>query len=221
MSTYDFVLSLPKVKGTIKICITNRQLLTGTSSYTPEVRAQILARLELIAAKNLASAIILREKDLSEEDYADLAQAAAKLCARYNLPLILHNFPAVAASFNPPLPLHLSMEKLRELKKHCAAENLQSNYFPVLGASTHTVAEALEAEALGVSYITASHIFPTACKPDLAPRGLVYLEAASKTVSVPVLALGGIHEPQLAACLEAGAAGVCQMSEYFARDAEL
>ena len=59
-----------------KICITNRQLLTGTTEYTAEVRERFLQRLSLIARHHLADGVILREKELSARQYEELAGAA-------------------------------------------------------------------------------------------------------------------------------------------------
>ncbi|MCQ2508799.1 MAG: thiamine phosphate synthase, partial [Dorea sp.] len=66
-------------------------------------------------------------------------------------------------------------------------------------------------------YVTASHIFPTDCKKGLAPRGVLYLRDVAASVKIPVYALGGIHEEQIETCIEAGAAGVCMMSDYMKR----
>lgn len=191
-----------------KLCITNRQLLTGTREDTPEVRAACLERLEEIARGHLADGVILREKDLSAQQYASLAQAAYEICRRYELPLILHRFSAVAAEFAPPLPVHLSMPDFLAWREQNPSGN-------AVGVSTHTVDEAVEAQRLGAAYITASHIFTTACKPGLPPRGLEYLRAVCSAVTIPVFALGGIHPAQIASCMEVGATGVCMMSEYY------
>lgn len=194
-----------------KLCITNRQLLTGTQADTPAVRSAFLTRLEEIARGHLADGVILREKDLSAQQYASLARAAYEICRRYELPLILHRFSAVAAEFAPPLPVHLSMPDFLTWRE----QNPSGNPIPAVGVSTHTVDEAVAAQRLGAAYITASHIFPTACKPGLPPRGLEYLRAVCSAVTIPVFALGGIHPAQIASCMEVGATGVCMMSEYY------
>lgn len=198
------------------LCISNRQLLTGSSDYNPSVRAQILERISLIASEHLADALILREKDLTWDQYKDLAEAVNSLCSSFDFPLILHHFVETAGVFTPALPLHLSVPDFLSLKEKEAAGLLSENSYTILGVSTHTVEEAVQAEKLGASYITASHIFPTECKKGLEPRGLHYLKEVCKAVSIPVYALGGIHnKDQIDACMYAGASGVCMMSEYF------
>ena len=86
--------------------------------------------------------------------------------------------------------------------------------FTVLGTSVHSVAEAREAEHLGVTYLTAGHIYVTDCKKGLAPRGLHFLQEVCKSVSVPVYGIGGIKfDPvQWQELQSAGATGGCIMS---------
>lgn len=83
-----------------------------------------------------------------------------------------------------------------------------------IGVSVHSREEAEKAEAMGASYLTAGHIFPTSCKKGLPGRGLGFLEELCASVSIPVYAIGGIHPENLHQIRGAGAAGACMMSEY-------
>ena len=199
-----------------KIAISNRNLLTGSNIYNEQVKTQLLDRISQIAQQHLTDALILREKDLTEEQYEDLAAAAMEICEREHFPLILHHFADVALEYSPVPPLHVSVPDFIALKQSSCRFGKGS--FPALGVSTHTVEEARMVEEMGASYITASHIFPTQCKPGLEPRGLEYLREVCEAVSIPVYALGGVHEPQIEACMQAGASGVCMMSEYFKKE---
>ena len=67
--------------------------------------------------------------------------------------------------------------------------------------------------SLGADYLTAGHIFPTDCKKGLAPRGIDFLQNICQTVQVPVFGIGGIHPGNIEQVLDAGASGVCMMSE--------
>ena len=71
----------------------------------------------------------------------------------------------------------------------------------------------MQAKDAGATYLTASHIFATDCKKGLAPRGLSFLRETVRAVDIPVYALGGICADNAPACIQAGAAGVCVMSE--------
>lgn len=157
--------------------------------------------------QNGVDAVILREKDLSEREYEHLARDVIAICEEYHTLCILHSFKEAAKRLNHPY-IHLPMPQFLELKEE------ERQYFKVIGVSTHTVEEAKLAERKGANYITASHIFPTECKPGLAPRGLQYLREVCDSVAIEVYALGGIHPDNLQLCVEAGADGICMMSEY-------
>lgn len=154
-----------------------------------------------------ANMLILREKDLRPEEYEDLAKSVIKICQKQDKPCFLHTFVDIAKKLKHPF-IHLPMEAFLGLSMEDKA------FFDRIGVSTHTVDEAVQAQKLGASYVTASHIFPTACKEGLEPRGLDYLNQVTEAVSIPVYALGGIHEDKAGLCIKAGAAGVCMMSEY-------
>ena len=100
------------------------------------------------------------------------------------------------------LPLHILREMTAE----------QKGAFRVIGASCHSVEEAVEAQGLGCMYITAGHVFETDCKKDLPGRGLDFLKAVCGSVSIPVYAIGGISAGNLCAVRGAGASGACVMS---------
>lgn len=176
------------------ICVTSRALCRG----------DFLSRIEAIA-KASPAAILLREKELPEPAYRKLAKEVMALCSRYHVPCILHNFPETALALGAP-HLHLPLPLLRELSAG------QKARFSSLGASCHSVTDAVEAEALGCTYLIAGHIFPTDCKKGLSPRGLPFLAEVCAAVSIPVYAIGGIARGNIAAVRSAGAAGGCVMS---------
>ncbi|MGN0135068.1 MAG: thiamine phosphate synthase [Anaerotignum sp.] len=176
------------------LCVTNRSLC----------KEDFLQRVEKIAACR-PKGIILREKDLTEEEYKKLAEQVLKLCERYEVPCMLHSFADAAIKLgaeNIHLPLHI----LREL------DEKKKEKFKEIGASCHSVEEAQEAEKLGCTYITAGHVFATDCKKGLPPRGLTFLQAVCQSVSIPVYAIGGIGSENIDSVRKAGAKGACIMS---------
>lgn len=178
------------------ICFTNRNLC-------PE---DFLKRLKKVAASHLY-ATVLREKDLSETEYLDLATKTKTIYDSYGARLILHNFPKVARQLNFP-NIHLPLPILMQMSLS------ERNYFQILGASCHSVEDALLAEQLGCTYLTAGHIYETNCKPGLPPRGLDFLREVTQAVSIPVWGIGGITPENLPQVLACGAAGGCMMSEF-------
>ena len=164
------------------------------------------------AAERKPHAIILREKDLSEEEYEELADQVMKICKNQGVDCILHTYVEAARRLKCRkihLPLWLLEQKKSENK-----EFAKEYGFETVGVSTHSLKEAVLAESLGASYITAGHIFMTDCKKGLEPRGLDYLREVCEGVQIPVYAIGGIHPYNQEAPIEAGAAGVCMMSEF-------
>jgi thiamine-phosphate pyrophosphorylase len=79
----------------------------------------------------------------------------------------------------------------------------------LLGASAASVAEARDGETRGAAYIGAGPIWATPTKPDAGqPIGLDGLGAICRSVSIPVIAIGGVDAANAGACIEVGAAGV-------------
>ncbi len=82
----------------------------------------------------------------------------------------------------------------------------------LLGVSIHTLDEAREAVYGGADYLVAGTIFASQSHPDTAPQGVEYLRVVCASVSIPVLAIGGVTPTRVAGCVEAGAAGVAVLS---------
>lgn len=166
-------------------------------------------------------AIILREKDLPESEYALLAEEIMKICSRYGVPCILHTFVETAEKLNCPA-IHLPLPLLRRYRAEESEQEEKvklEERFSVIGTSVHSVEEAVEAEKLGATCITAGHVYATDCKKGLPPRGLPFLQAVCENVSIPVYAIGGIqmdgkqiNQKQMDEILSCGAKGGCVMS---------
>lgn len=167
-------------------------------------KEDFLLRIEKLA-KAKPKAIVLREKQLSESDYAVLAKKVIEICNKYNTQCILHNFPKVAEKLNHNA-LHLPLHILATLT------DKEKSQYEILGTSCHSVEDALKAERLGCTYITAGHIFDTDCKKGLPGRGLDFLKAVCNSVSIPVYAIGGISPENFSMVRNVGANGGCIMS---------
>lgn len=165
---------------------------------------EFLARIEKIAQAH-PSGIILREKDMEEKTYRELARCVLEICERYKTPCILHNFVEVAIELQA-VAVHLSLPVLRKLSQR------QKDRFMVIGVSCHSAEEAKEAESLGCTYITAGHIFDTKCKKGLPGRGILFLREICEITSVPVYAIGGIAKENIQEIRNTPAAGACVMS---------
>lgn len=181
-------------------CVTNRKLCGE----------DFLSRINKIAV-NKPDSIILREKDLSEDEYELLAKEVLKICNKNNIMCVIHSFPKVAKNLgcnNIHMPLHLLLEMSEEDK----------GFFNVKGASCHSVEDAITAEKAGCTYITAGHIFETDCKKGLAPRGTKLLKDIKAAVNIPVYGIGGIVPSNAGEVKAFGADGACIMSTFMKAD---
>lgn len=170
-------------------------------------------------------AIILREKDLSETEYAKLAKEVYNITKSYDVRLIIHTYINVARELGINT-VHMSLDNMRKYKgsfiddtddTHNKADicNKAGNNINIqIGCSIHSKDDAVEAWNMGAAYITAGHIYATDCKKGLAPRGLDFLKEVCGSVDIPVYAIGGIDidDGRREEVKKYGAAGSCIMS---------
>ena len=191
-------------RGRIIACITNRRLVKG----------DFLAQIERVAAMEMADWIIVREKDLRSEEYRMLFAKVARIVHKGGKKCLAHGRIALGMMSELGADgIHLPLDVLREWRAASGRQSGGEGAVQLVGASAHSATEIAEAAALGADYATLSPIFATACKPGVAPLGTAALAAACKASPLPVFALGGIGMDKLDACIEAGAAGCCMMSE--------
>ena len=172
------------------ICVTNRRLC----------KRDFFEQLRLISEAK-PEYIILREKDMREEDYFPLAEKALEICRSNGTKLICNTFLNAARGIKADgihLPLALAEKDTGSIRP--------------LGISIHSTDDALTAAELGADYLIYGHIFATDCKKGVEPRGVQALEKVCSAVDIPVYAIGGINPENAALTKAAGAAGVCLMS---------
>lgn len=178
------------------ICVSARQLSTD-----------FLKSIEMIAQSDV-EAIVLREKDLSENEYLLLAKDVKKICDKHNKKLIIHNFIDVAKK--------LGITNIQLPFSKFISEPYLHKDFESIGTSVHSVEDAVLAEKSGANYIVAGHIFETNCKKGLAPRGIEFLTKICRAVNIPVYAIGGIDNNSVSELKVVNCnnfSGVCVMSE--------
>ncbi len=190
----DLALAIEENAGRL-VAVTDRELCRG----------KIAERVEKLAKLGIR-AIILRDKASSEQEYLKLAEKAISVCENSGTELILHGRADAARQLGWK-KIHLPLLALE------ASEGTLEG-FETIGASCHSVSDALLAKKLGATYITASHIFETDCKKGLKGRGLGFLEEVCSKAELPVWALGGISPANYKMCLERGAEAACMMSVF-------
>jgi thiamine-phosphate pyrophosphorylase len=175
------------------ICVTNQKLC----------KDDFFSRIVQLA-KGKPHAILLREKDLDLTQYEHLAVKIKNICNVYQVPLIIHQNIKIAEKLELE-NIHLTMSDL-ELNKDKASKF-------IVGASVHSVAEAVKAQKLGAAYLIAGHIYSTDSKRGVPPRGLSFLKEVCASVHIPVFAIGGITNDKVQELTQVGTKGICVMSE--------
>lgn len=144
-----------------------------------------LKSIELIAKSGVKS-VILREKDLTENQYFELAKKVFDLLKGSSTELIIHKYISAAKQLKIK-KIHLPYTDFLQFENN-------DEYFETVGTSVHSAEQAINAEKCGADYITAGHIFRTDCKMGLKPRGIDFLKAVCESVDIPVYAIGGIDK---------------------------
>ncbi|MGY1811153.1 thiamine phosphate synthase [Blastococcus sp. SYSU D00820] len=143
-----------------------------------------------------ARAVVLRDKDLPDDERAGLAAALRDLLDPVGGLLLhggLHGAPAGA-------PVHLA-----------ARDPFPAVRPDLVGRSCHSAGELARARQEGCDYVFLSPLAPTASKPGYGPALGIGGLAALVPGAPPVLALGGVRPEDVAGCLAAGAHGVAVM----------
>lgn len=192
--------------------VTNRNLHADLVSKFKEILTEY-SKNEYLEGFEIDS-VILREKDLDDYEYEKLLlsflELEKELGLKERIKLCVHTKFELAIKYNIS-SVHLSMEDFEKLfisdKKKIFFES-----FKEIGVSVHSKEEAYRARVLGANYLIYGHIFETACKPGLPPRGLALLKDICESVDIPVFAIGGINKDNAYKAIENKAFGVCMMS---------
>lgn len=107
-----------------------------------------------------------------------------------------------------------------QLATHSIDISLVKNKFETLhiGCSVHSVEEAIAKEQAGAHYLLYGHIYDTASKQNVQPRGLTALSKVVHAVNIPVIAIGGIRPSNIADTLQTGASGIAVLSGILLAD---
>ena len=172
--------------------VTSQPLSAGRT--TPEiVEAALAGGVRLIQ---------LREKEMSLREYVRLAEQVRELTARAGALMIVNDRVDVALAAGAD-GVHLGQEDF----PIPAARRLGPDL--IIGASTHSVEEALKAQTEGASYINIGPIFPTGTKVwEGAFLGIEGLKQIAAVARIPFTVMGGIKREHILELLRAGASTI-------------
>ncbi len=162
-----------------------------------------------IFKKALASGIRiiqLREKDMPSRQLFEEAMTIKRLILRNKALFIINDYVDIAYIVDAD-GVHLGQDDmpLREARKILGKDK-------IIGISTHTLKQAIDAEDDGADYIGYGPIFYTNTKDAGRPTGISSLRRIRKHVSIPIVAIGGITIDNVREVLGAGADAVAMVS---------
>ena len=182
------------------IVITNRHLVQG----------DFLKQLEKVT-KLHPHALILREKDLTDDAYESLAKKVFDLCKREDITFFLHTKIEIARKIGCQ-NIHLSIPVLKGLSE--TEKKALTEDFCEISISCHSMEDVEIAMAGGATQIILGTIFETECKKGVLGKGVEFVREICQKCPLPVYARGGMNLQRLPLVIDAGAAGCCMMSGF-------
>ena len=154
------------------------------------------------ACRSGVTIIQLREKNLTTNQYYQLAKQVKEITDAYQVPLIIDDRLDICLAVDAA-GLHIGDD---ELPVSVARKVLGPE--KILGVTAKTVKRALEAETSGADYLGTGAIFPTTTKENAPITLISTLKTICQTVSIPVVAIGGLTSENIDQLAATGIAGV-------------
>ena len=159
------------------------------------------------ACRSGVTLVQLREKECSTREYYELAKKVKTITDTYQIPLIIDDRVDICLAVNAS-GVHIGADELPvEVVRNMIGKD------KILGVTAKTVERALEAEQHGADYLGVGAIYPTTTKVITQPTSIETLKAIATTVSIPIVAIGGIKEDNMEPLEGTGIAGVAIVSE--------
>ena len=167
------------------------------------------------ACQSGVTMIQLREKQLTTNQYYELAKMVKQITDTYQVPLIIDDRLDVCLAVDAA-GLHIGDD---ELPVSVARQVLGTE--KILGVTAKTVKRALEAEESGADYLGTGAIFPTTPKENAPITLISTLKDICQAVGIPVVAIGGLTCENIHQLSGTGIAGIAVVRDLMqARDIE-
>lgn len=182
--------------------------ITDSTNYSEE---EFLYRVEQALMGGI-TLLQLREKDKSTREYMDLAEKVHTLTKKYNVPLIIDDRVDVAVAIDAEgvhvgqsdMPVSIARKLMGDDK--------------IVGATTKTVEQAVEAYAQGADYLGVGAIYPTTTKVKTVLTSTETLGNICSAVPIPVNAIGGLNKDNIDVLKGIPIAGICVVSAIMKAD---
>ena len=180
--------------------VTDRSWL-GTQTLSQQVEQ---------ALRGGATCVQLREKELNPEDFLAEAKEIKGLCARYGVPLIINDNVELALKVDAD-GVHVGQEDMdaRDVRGLIGCDK-------ILGVTAKTIEQARKAQHNGADYLGSGAVFGSTTKSNAKPMTKALLQSICQSVTIPVVAIGGIHRGNIASLAGTGIRGAAVVSGIFA-----
>ena len=176
------------------------RLYLVTNRYQDSLQS-FLEKIET-ACRSGVTIVQLREKNLTTNQYYQLAKQVKEITDAYQVPLIIDDRLDVCLAVDAA-GLHIGDD---ELPVSVARKVLGPE--KILGVTAKTVKRALEAEEGGANYLGTGAIFPTTTKENAPITLISTLKTICQRVAIPVVAIGGLTSENIDQLIGTGIAGV-------------
>ena len=189
------------------------RLYLVTNRYQDSLES-FLKKVEM-ACRSGVTIVQLREKNLTTNQYYQLAKQVKEITDAYQVPLIIDDRLDVCLAVDAA-GLHIGDD---ELPVSVARKVLGPE--KILGVTAKTVKRALEAEEGGANYLGTGAIFPTTTKENAPITLISTLKTICQRVAIPVVAIGGLTSENIDQLIGTGIAGVAVVRDLMqAEDVE-
>ena len=187
---------------------TTMYFITDSTNYSEE---EFLYRVEE-ACKGGVTLIQLREKERTTREYLYLAEKVHEITQRYDIPLIIDDRVDIALAVNAEgvhvgqsdMPVHIARKLMGDDK--------------IIGATTKTVPQAVEAYEQGADYLGVGAIYPTTTKVKTVLTSVDTLKEIVKAVPIKVNAIGGLNKENIHVLKDSAINGICVVSAIMKAD---
>ena len=181
--------------------VTDREVLVGTDIYTGVEEA----------IKGGVTVVQIREKSLGTLEFYNVAVKIKNITDKYKIPLIVNDRIDIAQAIGAA-GVHLGQSDMpADIARSIIGEN------KIIGVSTASLKEAQKAEKQGADYVGVGAMFPTTTKDDARAVSVQCLKEIKENISIPVVAIGGINEKNVALLKSANIDGIAVVSDILSK----
>ncbi len=165
-----------------------------------------------LAIQGGVTCVQLREKNISYNEYISKAVEIREICHKYNVPLIINdNYRVALASGADGVHVGIEDTAVSEIRK-----NVGDNF--IIGATAKTIEQAQKAQKDGADYLGVGAVFPSLTKTNAIRITPEKLTEICKSISIPVVAIGGINLENVHLIKNCGQSGIAVVSALFSQD---